>query len=87
MEGSKESGVRQAYLKAPGEKRRPPAGLEAIFHLDEPGVPGLPLHHNLANLPHVAGGTGQAVQTLLLAQRKGLISEDLYRRLTGSRPR
>ena len=77
MEGSKESGVRQAYLKAPGEKRRPPTGLEAIFHLDEPGVPGLPLHHNLANLPHVAGGTGQAVQTLLLATM-GVWAADKY---------
>jgi 7-cyano-7-deazaguanine synthase in queuosine biosynthesis len=34
------------YLRAPGEKRRAPPGIETI-HLDEPGVSGYPLHHNL----------------------------------------
>ena len=38
------------YLRAPGEKRRPPGGLAAVIHLDEPGVRGYPLHHNLGEL-------------------------------------
>jgi len=38
------------YLRAPGEKRRPPPGLAAVIHLDEPGKGGYPLHHNLDRL-------------------------------------
>jgi len=35
------------YLRAPGEKRRAPPGTAAVIHLDEPGIAGFPLHHNL----------------------------------------
>jgi hypothetical protein len=57
----------ELYLKAPGERRRPPAGMAAVIHLDEPGAPGYPLHHNLARLPAPAGLPGQAVLAFLLA--------------------
>jgi 7-cyano-7-deazaguanine synthase in queuosine biosynthesis len=40
----------QLYLKAPGEKRRAPAGTRAVIHLDEPGAAGYALHHNLGQL-------------------------------------
>ena len=38
------------YLRAPGEKRRPPPGMQAVIHLDEPKISGYPLHHNLDKL-------------------------------------
>jgi len=57
----------QLYLKAPNEKRRPPPGMAAVLHLDEPGRPGYPIHHNLGQIPGPAGQTGQAVQAFLLA--------------------
>jgi 7-cyano-7-deazaguanine synthase in queuosine biosynthesis len=57
----------ELYLKAPGEKRRPPPGTAAVIHLDEPGVPGYPLHHNLFRLPATPGLPGQAVTAFLLA--------------------
>jgi 7-cyano-7-deazaguanine synthase in queuosine biosynthesis len=59
----------ELYVKAPNEKnekRRPP-GMAAVIHLDEPGQPGYPLHHNLARLPAVPGLPGQAVSAFLLA--------------------
>jgi 7-cyano-7-deazaguanine synthase in queuosine biosynthesis len=34
------------YFRAPGEKR-PPAGMDAVLHLEEPGATGYPVHHNL----------------------------------------
>jgi 7-cyano-7-deazaguanine synthase in queuosine biosynthesis len=43
----KEEMAEQLYLRAPGEKRRMPRGMQAVIHLDEPGVKGYPLHHNL----------------------------------------
>jgi hypothetical protein len=60
----------ELYLKAPNEKndkRRPPPGMAAVIHLDEPGRPGYPLHHNLARLPAAPGHPGQAVSAFLLA--------------------
>jgi len=54
------------YLKAPNEKRRPPPRMAAVIHLDEPGLPGYPLHHNLSRLPAAPGLPGQAVQAFLL---------------------
>ena len=57
----------ELYLKAPHEKRRPPPGMAAVIHLDEPGQPGYPLHHNLARLPGTPGHSGQAVSAFLLA--------------------
>jgi 7-cyano-7-deazaguanine synthase in queuosine biosynthesis len=57
----------QLFLRAPGEKRRPPAGMTAEIHLDEPGRSGYPLHHDLAQMlaaPHLPG---EAAQTFLLA--------------------
>ncbi|MDP1761036.1 MAG: hypothetical protein Q8L43_02320, partial [Deltaproteobacteria bacterium] len=56
----------ELYLKAPEEKRRPPPGMAAVIHLDEPGGDGYPLHHNLARLPAVPGLPGQAVAAFLL---------------------
>jgi 7-cyano-7-deazaguanine synthase in queuosine biosynthesis len=55
------------YLRAPQEKRRPPPGIAAVLHLDEPGRDGYPLHHNLARLPAVSGLPGQTVAAFLLA--------------------
>ena len=55
------------YLKAPKERRRPPSGMAAVMHLDEPGQSGYPLHHNLTRLPGTPGLPGQAVSAFLLA--------------------
>ena len=57
----------ELYLRAPNEKRRPPPGMAAVIHLDEPGRAGYPLHHNLARLPAAPGLPGQAVAAFLLA--------------------
>ena len=57
----------ELYLRAPNEKRRPPPGMAAVIHLDEPGRPGYPLHHNLVRLPGSPGLPGQEVQAFLLA--------------------
>ncbi len=57
----------ELYLKAPNEKRRPPPGMTAVLHLDEPGRPGYPIHHSLGQMPGPAGQTGQAVQAFLVA--------------------
>ncbi len=38
------------YLRAPGERRRPPPAGAALLHLDEPGLGGFPIHHNLDQL-------------------------------------
>jgi 7-cyano-7-deazaguanine synthase in queuosine biosynthesis len=57
----------ELYLKAPKEKRRPPPGMTAVIHLDEPGRDGYPLHHNLARLPVAKRLPGQAVAAFLLA--------------------
>jgi 7-cyano-7-deazaguanine synthase in queuosine biosynthesis len=60
----------ELYLKAPyekPEKRRPPPGIAAVIHLDEPGQPGYSLHHNLSRLPAAPGQPGQAVMAFLLA--------------------
>ncbi len=56
----------ELYLKAPNEKRRPPPGMAAVVHLDEPGRAGYPLHHNLPRLPAASGPLGEAVQAFLL---------------------
>lgn len=34
-------------LRTPGEKRRLPRQADAVVHLDEPGLSGNPIHHNL----------------------------------------
>src|SRR5512139_2833655 len=57
----------ELYLRAPKEKRRPPPGMAAVIHLDEPGRDGYPLHHNLARLPTAPGLPGQAAAAFLLA--------------------
>lgn len=56
----------ELYLKAPKERRRPPPGMTAVMHLDEPGRDGYPLHHNLARLQAASGLPGQAVSAFLL---------------------
>ncbi|HZE21286.1 MAG TPA: hypothetical protein VE082_04455, partial [Desulfobaccales bacterium] len=55
------------FLKAPGEKRRLPSGITAVLHLNEPGGPGYPIHHNLGRLPPLAGRPHPEVQAFLLA--------------------
>lgn len=61
------------YLKAPYEKyeknakRRSPWGKAAVIHLDEPGLSGYPLHHNLSRLFNSPAPPGQSVQAFLLA--------------------
>lgn len=57
----------QLFLRAPGEKRRPPAGMTAEIHLDEPGRSGYPLHHDLAQMLAAPQLPGEAAQTFLLA--------------------
>ncbi len=59
--------VLNVYLKALREKRRPPPGMAAVIHLDEPGQPGFPLHHTLGQLPAASEAAGPAVQAFLLA--------------------
>ena len=54
------------YLRAPGEKRRPPPGSDPPIHLDEPGVGGYPLHHDLAQLLAAPYRPGEAAQGFLL---------------------
>ena len=54
------------YLRAPGDKRRPPAGMAAVVHLDEPATAGYALHHDLAQLPAAPGLPGAAAQGFLL---------------------
>jgi 7-cyano-7-deazaguanine synthase in queuosine biosynthesis len=54
------------YLRAPSEKRRPPAGIDAVIHLDEPGLAGYPLHHNLSRLHNFPAPPGQAVLAFLM---------------------
>jgi len=41
--------------------------MAAVLHLDEPGLAGYPLHHNLPRLPAASGSPGQEVQAFLLA--------------------
>lgn len=55
------------YLRAPGETRRPPAGMDAVIHLDEPGVAGVPLHHNLDRLWASPRPPSQEALSFLLA--------------------
>ena len=52
-------------LRAPGERRRP-ATADLIVHLNEPGIPGLPLHHDLHRLFPVPGEVGEVIQAALL---------------------
>jgi hypothetical protein len=54
------------YLRAPGDKRRPPPGLTAQIHLDEPGVAGYALHHDLEKLPAAPQAPGEAAPGFLL---------------------
>lgn len=55
------------YLRAPGERRLPPAAVDAVIHLDEPGLSGYPLHHNLGDLWATPHPPGQEVSAFLLA--------------------
>jgi 7-cyano-7-deazaguanine synthase in queuosine biosynthesis len=55
------------YLRAPGEKRRAPPGVKAVIHLDEPGIAGFPLHHNLQALFNQPSPPTAAVAGFLLA--------------------
>ena len=56
----------ELYLKAPHKS----AGRRLhwrVIHLDEPGVPGYPLHHKLSRLPAAPGLPGPAAAAFLTA--------------------
>jgi 7-cyano-7-deazaguanine synthase in queuosine biosynthesis len=55
------------YVRAPGEKRRPPPGLTAQIHLNEPGRPGYPLHLDLGQMLAAPYLPGESAQGFLLA--------------------
>lgn len=55
------------YLQLPKEKRRPPPGMDALVHLDEPGRDGYPLHHRLEQLLVSPRPPGEAVTAFLSA--------------------
>jgi len=57
----------QIYLRAPKEKRRPPPGIAAVIHLDEPDMSGYPVHHNLSRLYKTPAPPSPMVQAFLLA--------------------
>ena len=57
----------QIYLRAPKEKHRPPPGMAAVIHLDEPDMSGYPLHHNLSCLFKTPALPSPTVQAFLLA--------------------
>lgn len=57
----------QLFLRAPGEKRRPPPGITAEIHLDETGRFGYALHHELAQMLAAPQLPGEAAQVFLLA--------------------
>ena len=54
------------YLRSPKERRRPPSGMDAVVHLDEPGLSGYPLHHNLGGFFRSPHGPGEAETAFLL---------------------
>jgi 7-cyano-7-deazaguanine synthase in queuosine biosynthesis len=56
----------QLYVRAWGERHRPPPGMDAVVHLDEPGGAGYPLHHDLAQMPATPNYPGEAAQGFLL---------------------
>lgn len=55
------------YLRTPGEKRRLPPGLKAVIHLDEPGIGGYPIHHNLEFFVHPVPPPPAVIAFLLAA--------------------
>jgi len=55
------------YLRAPGEKGALPRGQNAIIHLNEPGISGQPVHHNLGNMFASPFLPPDTVQAFLLA--------------------
>ncbi|MDI6852850.1 MAG: hypothetical protein QME75_04500 [Deltaproteobacteria bacterium] len=70
------------FLKAPGEKRRPRRAADAVVHLDEPGLSGYPIHHNLEQffaLPHLPAG---AVAEFLLTAMAVWAADKLVPRST-----
>lgn len=54
------------YVRAPDERHPPPPGVDAILHLNEAGIPGLPIHHGLHRLFPLNGDDGQETQAALL---------------------
>lgn len=53
-------------LPAPGERRSPPTGYDAVFHWGEDFPSGIPLHHNLEQLFCLTGETAKEVQGALV---------------------
>lgn len=54
------------FLRAPAEKSRPPREADAVIHLSEPGVPGLPVYHNFREFWPLPGETAQEATAFLL---------------------
>lgn len=54
------------YFKAPGERFRPPRGADAVIHLNEPGVSGYPIHHNLEQFLTLPQAPSEAVVSFLI---------------------
>lgn len=54
------------FLKAPGEKRRPPRETDALVHLAEPAAAGLPVHHGFRQLWTLTRQTQEVVQGFFL---------------------
>ncbi len=55
------------YLKAPGEKRRPPRGRDAVVHLDKPGTADFCVHTNFRDLWPLPAENAEPVQAFLLS--------------------
>ena len=53
------------FLRAPGERRRPPSGMDAVVCLEKPRAGDLVSHHNLPEI--FTGGLSGAISTFLLA--------------------
>ena len=72
------------YLRAPGERRRTPKGMDACVHLDEPGLGGYPLHHNLRELWAVPSPGGPEVSAFLRAALGVWAADKLISRRTAA---
>ncbi len=68
------------YLRAPGEKGTVPRGLNAVIHLDEPGVSGQPVHHSLTHLLASPCRPSDTMQAFLLAAAGVWVADKLVSR-------
>ncbi len=54
------------FLRAPGEKRRPPRTADAVVYLNEPGLSGHPIHHNLEQFLAAPARPAASIASFLL---------------------